>query len=131
MKLVNTLPVIAAALILAGCSKLSKEAKEIVGSYYNTELSQTEPVMELRADGTCLVRAIRPGVLSYSVEGHWNVKRDSLLMTLNPATLQTEGDSLLVGKIPERYASKIVGHTDFNLQLEQGGATYLYQRHAQ
>ena len=119
-----------AILCLSACSKLSDEAKAIVGTYYNTELSQTEPVMELRADGTCLVRAIRPGVLTYSVEGTWNVMADSLKMELNPSTLVCEGDSLLVGRIPGRYASKIIDHNDFNLQLEQGGATYLYQRHA-
>lgn len=117
-----------ASLLTASCSKLSPEAREIVGSYYNGELSQTEPVLELKADGTCLVRAIRPGVLTYSVEGTWNVVNDSLLMTLDPATVATDGPIDLIGKIPEHYASKIVDHTDFNIQLEQGGATYLYHR---
>lgn len=118
------------AVILSSCSHLSKEAKEIVGTYYNTELSQTEPVMELRKDGTCLVRAIRPGVLSYSVDGTWNVVNDSLVMTLDPASLQCDGDSTLVGNIPENYARKIADHSEFNLQLEQDGAVYLYQRHS-
>ncbi|MCM1163974.1 MAG: hypothetical protein NC339_06985 [Muribaculaceae bacterium] len=117
------------ALLTASCSRLSSEAKEIVGSYYNPELSQNEPVMELRSDGTCLVRAIRPGVLTYSVEGQWNVRNDSLVMELDSNTLKTDGDPHLVGKIPTTYSSKIIDHSDFNLQLEQGGATYLYQRH--
>lgn len=116
-------------MCLTACSKLSREARQIVGAYYNTELSQTDPVMELRPDGTCLVRAIRPGVLSYTVEGTWNVVHDSLTMKLNAATLKCDGDSMLVGNIPPSYSRKIVDHTDFNLTLEQGGATYLYQRH--
>lgn len=130
MRLTRILLATLIILAAASCSKLSKEAKEIVGSYYNTELSQTEPVMELRDDGTCLVRAIRPGVLTYSVGGRWNVERDSLIMQLDPATLEADGDTMLIGRIPTHYASKIIDHTDFNLQLEQGGATYLYQRHA-
>ncbi len=116
------------SLLTVSCSKLSPEAREIIGTYYNGELSQTDPVLELNADGTCLVRAIRPGVLTYSVEGTWNVANDSLLMTLDPNTVAADGPADLVGKIPERYASKIVDHTEFNLQLEQGGATYLYHR---
>lgn len=114
---------------LTACSGLSREAREIVGDYYNTELSQTEPVMELRKDGSCVIRAIRPGVLTYSVDGRWNVENDSLVMTLDPATLQSKGDATLVGHIPARYAVRIIEHNDFNMTLEQGGATYLYTRH--
>ncbi|MDE5826647.1 MAG: hypothetical protein K2H57_03645, partial [Duncaniella sp.] len=83
----------------AGCSRLSSEAKEIVGTYYNTELSQTEPVMELRNDATCVIRAIKPGVLSYSVDGKWNVEHDSLIVRLDPGSLKFVGDSTLIGHI--------------------------------
>lgn len=114
---------------LCSCSKLSSEAKKIIGAYYNPELSLNEPVMDLRSDGTCLVRAIRPGVLTYSVKGHWNVVNDSLVMYLDPNTLECDGDRHLVGKIPSKYARKIVERSDFNLQLEQDGVTYLFQRH--
>lgn len=118
-------------MVMSSCSRLSSEAKEIIGTYFNPELSQTEAVMELRPDGSCLVRAIRPGVLTYSVEGKWNVLNDSLVMQLDPTTLKTDGDPHLVGNIPTTYSSKIIEHSDFNLQLEQGGAIYLYQRHKQ
>ena len=43
-----TLSLTAVGLLASSCSGLSKEAKEIVGTYYNTEISQTEPVMVLR-----------------------------------------------------------------------------------
>ena len=129
MKSPKTLASVAILALAASCSGLSREAKEIVGDYYNTELSQTEPVMELHKDGTCVIRAIRPGVLTYSVDGRWNVEHDSLVMTLDPSTLSSRGDASLVGHIPSRYAVRIIEHNDFNMTLEQGGATYLYTRH--
>lgn len=116
-------------LAATACGGLSSEAKQIAGDYFNTELSQTEPVMELGKDGRCVIRAIRPGVLTYSVDGTWNVENDSLVIMLDPSTLQSRGDSTLIGDIPERYAVRIIDHTDFNLTLEQGGASYLYTRH--
>ena len=119
---------LAALTLMCGCSNLSKEAKEIVGTYYNTELSQTEPVMELHKNASCIIRAIKPGVLTYSVEGKWNVENDSLIIDLGPASLTFEGDSTLIAHIPTRVAQKVVGHNDFSLQLETGGITYLYQR---
>lgn len=121
-------PVICGLFLFASCSRLSREAKEIVGTYYNTELSQTEPVMELHKNASCLIRAIKPGVLTYSVEGTWNVKNDSLIINLDPATVNAEGDTTLIGHIPDRVAQKVIGHTDFSLQLETGGISYLYQR---
>ncbi|MCI9285482.1 MAG: hypothetical protein HFJ91_06755 [Muribaculaceae bacterium] len=114
--------------LTSGCSGLSDDAKKIAGTYYNPELSQTDPVMELRRDATCRIRAIKPGVLSYSVDGKWNVLDDSLIVTLDPLTLEYEGDSTLIGKIPQRVARKVGSFNDFNLQLESDGVTYLYQR---
>ena len=119
------------ALLTSSCNSLSKEAKQIVGNYYNTEISQSEPVMELNKDATCLIRAIKPGVLTYSVEGEWNVERDSLVIELDPSTVKFEGDGSLIGEIPTRSARKIVDHSDFNLQLEQDGISYLFQRRTQ
>lgn len=113
---------------LFGCNRLSKEAKEIVGTYYNAEISQTEPVMQLHKDASCVITAIKPGVLTYSVDGKWNVENDSLILELDPSTLTYEGDSTLIGDIPSRVAQHVVGHNDFSLQLENGGVTYLYQR---
>lgn len=126
----RTFIAVVATAFLTSCNKLSDQAMEIVGTYYNTELSQTEPVMELRPDATCLIRAIRPGVLTYSVEGEWNVENDSLVIILQPETLKWKGDSVMIGEIPLRNARKIANHSDFSLQLEQGGATYVFKRQA-
>lgn len=131
MKKILSLTLAAAAATLVACSSLSPEAKEIVGVYFNPELSQTDPVMELHDDATCIVRAIKPGVLTYSVHGTWNVKNDSILFILDPATVQSEGDKTLIGEIPTHYSRRVVEHNDFNLQLEQDGIVYLYQRRAE
>lgn len=92
------------------------------------EISQTEPVMELNRDATCVVRAIKPGVLSYSVEGTWNVENDSLIMVLDSSTLKAEGDTLMIGEIPSRSARRIMEFSDFSLQLENEGVVYYYKR---
>lgn len=115
-------------LLATSCGDLSSEAKQIVGNYIIPEISQTEPVMELKRDATCVVRAIKPGVLSYSVEGTWNVENDSLVMALDRSTLKAEGDTLLIGEIPARSARRIVEFSDFSLQLENGGVVYYYER---
>lgn len=115
-------------LSVTSCSKLSSEAKEIVGNYIIPEVSQTEPVMELNRDATCTVRAIKPGVLTYSVEGTWNVERDSLVMDLDPSSLKVEGEASMVGEIPVHSARKVVEHNEFNLQLEKDGVVYYYKR---
>lgn len=113
---------------LTGCNHLSKEARQIVGTYYNPEISQTDPVMRLRKDATCVITAIKPGVLTYSVEGTWNVENDSLIVSLAPESITFEGDSTLIGQIPVRFARRVASHNDFTLQLENGGISYLYHR---
>lgn len=124
------LPTLSLALLtaLCGCSKLSPEAKEIVGVYYNPEVSQNEPVMELNPNATCLIRAIKPGVLSFDVKGTWNVENDSLIMLLDSSTLHFTGDSTLIGNIPERIVRKVAEHNEFSLQLEQNDVSYIFHR---
>ena len=117
-----------AGLAVTSCSHLSKEARQIIGTYYNPELSQTEPVMQLRKDATCTVTAMKPGVLTYSVDGNWDVTKDSLIIELTPGSIRFDGDSTLIGDIPTRVARKIISHNDFSLQLESGGVSYLFQR---
>lgn len=128
MKIVHIFIMLIVAAAVSGCSKLSSEAKEIVGNYYNTEVSREQPVMELNKNATCVVRAIRPGVLTYEVDGTWNVERDSLIMTMDPSTLHYEGDSSLIGEIPTKVVRKITDYNEHTLQLEHNGVTYLYQR---
>lgn len=117
-----------AMLLMQSCGKLSGEAKEIVGNYIIPEISGSQPVMELNRDATCVVRAIRPGVITYSVRGTWNVENDSLVMILDRTTLEVEGDETLVGDIPERSARKVVEHSDLSLELENDGILYYYKR---
>lgn len=121
--------VMAASLLsLASCSHLSPEAKKMVGEYYIPEISEDEPVMELNGDGTCLFRAIKPGVLTYVVHGTWDVVNDSLTAQLDPATLEWEGDSLSIGEIPVKSSRHIVMFNDMNLELENEGIHYMYHR---
>ncbi len=128
MKKIYFLTLLLAAAGLSSCGGLSKEAKAIVGTYYNTEVSQSEPVMVLKKNADCTVTAIKPGVLTYSVNGTWNVKNDSLVMELDPTSITYEGDSTYIGVVPTRVAQKIVGSTMFALQLEKDGVSYMYQR---
>ena len=80
----------------------------MVGEYYIPEISEDDPVMELNSNGTCLFRAIKPGVLTYVVRGTWNVVNDSLTVQLDPTTLEWEGDSLSIGEIPTKSSRHIV-----------------------
>lgn len=100
----------------------------MVGEYYIPEISEDDPVMELNSDGTCLFRAIKPGVLTYVVRGTWNVVNDSLTAQLDPATLEWEGDSLSIGEIPVKSSRHIVMFNDLNLELENEGIHYMYHR---
>lgn len=133
MKIVKTslaasLAALTAATLLSACSPLSDDAKKIAGNYYIPEISQDEPLFELRRDGTCTIRAIKPQVLTYSVNGRWNVVNDSLVATLDPATLKWTGDSSLIGDIPARYARRIVGSSDLTLTTEHNNVEYVYHR---
>ena len=119
------LALLSAPLAIA-CSPISDEAEKIAGKYYIPEVSDTTPLMELRTDGTCVVSAIRQDVLTYSVEGHWDVKRDSLLIALIPSTLQWEGDENLIGDIPVRLGKKVLSFTNGQLSLESEGINYVY-----
>lgn len=128
MKTARFLIALAAAALLWSCSPLSDEAKQIVGNYYIPELSNDEPMLELDADGTCHVHAIKKGVLSYSVPGEWNVRDSIIIFDLDPAGLTFEGDSALIGDIP-RHMEKTVREADeFSLTLEVDGIDYVYQR---
>lgn len=117
--------------VLCGCSDLSSEAKEMVGNYYIPEVSQDDPLMELNSDGTCIIRAVKPGVLTMSVPGKWNVLRDSLLVRLDPSGLVTVGDSTLVGNIPLEMKKAVVDFNGSSLTLEYDGVQYVYLRRGQ
>lgn len=116
------------ALLFSGCSKLSPEAREITGHYYIPEVSADVPLMELNDDATCMMRAVKPGVLTYAVPGTWDVRNDSIVMVLYPDRLTFEGDSTLIGTIAPTIGRHIKGHTDMTLTIENEGIEYTYQR---
>lgn len=128
--------VAAGALLLVSatsCSRLSSRGKEIVGQYYIPELSEDVPLMDLRKNATCTMTAVRPGVITFSVEGKWNViEGDTLVMELDPTQVVVEGDSSLVGKIPATVKRAIVDFNGINLTLRDGsGLSYVYHRRAE
>ncbi len=114
---------------LTSCDKISDEARQLAGKYYIYEISTVDPLYELREDGTCSLRAIRPGVLTYQVDGKWAVKGDSLIAELDPSTIVWEGDSSLIGNVARHYCRHIVNSSDLSLTVEKDGITYLYHRH--
>lgn len=132
MKLsINSLPaLLAAAALLSACNGLSDEAKEMVGVYYQTAISENEPVMELNDDGTCVIHAIKPGVMSYTVNGTWNVEDDSLKIETDGKVASVTGDTttIRIGAIPETKSYAIADFNGLSLTLKQGGVDYLYQR---
>ena len=76
----------AAALcaVTMGCHRLSEKARQMPGHYYINEISQDLPLLELNDDATCIVRAIKPGILTYAVAGRWDVVGDSLVIEVEP-----------------------------------------------
>lgn len=120
--------VFSSGLFLAGCNGLSSEAKEMVGDYYNIELSETEPVMELNANGKCVLRAIKPGVLTYTVDGRWNVENDTLFISTDGMVDEAKGDTTLIGRVAEKMAKAVVNYNGLTLTLRSDGNDYVYTR---
>ncbi len=128
MKYKILLPALVLAIAATSCSGLSKEAKEMVGEYYIDEVSIDSPVLVLKSNGTVVQRAIKPGVLSYSVKGKWNVEHDSLIIKNDTVPFDIEGDSTLIGEIPQRMSKAVVAFNGITLTLRSGGADYVYFR---
>lgn len=118
-----------ASAAITGCHRLSSEAKQMIGDYYITDISNDLPVLELQSDGSVVQRAIKPGVLTYSVKGRWNVVDDSLVIFDNDTIpFDIEGDSTLIGNIPQRSSRAIVNFNGTSLTLRHDGADYVYYR---
>jgi len=116
------------ATVLSSCNRLSDEAKAIVGKYYEPAISETTPTMELNADGTCVIRAISPGVLSYAVHGNWNVLRDTLFVESDGRAVEIRGDSTLVGHVADHLARPVVDFTGSELTLKFHDCDKVYVR---
>ena len=129
MNTLRLLPVAAVAAIAAACSSLSPEAREIVGKYYINEVSDDTPLLELNADGTSVMRAIRTDVLTVTVPGTWNVNGDSLVIVNDMDAIKAIGDTSIMGHIAPRSAHRIVERTPTSITLDINGLSYQYHRH--
>ncbi|MCM1349294.1 MAG: lipocalin family protein [Firmicutes bacterium] len=129
-KTVTIVSLITFMICMAACNGLSDRAKEMVGVYYQTAVSENEPVMELNDDGTCVIHAIKPGVLSYTVNGTWNVENDSLLIYTDGVVASVSGDTtqVRVGSIPAEKSYKISDFNELTLTLRRDGNDYTYVR---
>ena len=118
-----------ADLLLASCGGMTDREKAMAGKYYISALSDTHPVIELNDKNRSVLRAIRPGELSFSVEGTWHVEGDSLII-VNDSTSITieEGDPALVGSIAPRVAYPILRADETMMRIERSGVIYDYQR---
>lgn len=116
-------------LTLAGCGGLSDQEKKMVGKYYIPALSDTRPLIELNPDRTSVLRAIRPGDITYCVTGVWKVDRDSLIIESDSTSITIEeGDPGLVGHVSRRVAYPIKNFNETTLSIERQGITYDYHR---
>lgn len=122
--------VAAAAMGLLAACGLSSREKEMVGNYFISEISDIEPLYELRGDGSSVMRAIRPEVLTCWVEGRWHVKGDSLIIENDLSTVGFEGDRSLMGEVAPRAAYRISDYDGVSLTLRKDGIDYVYHRRA-
>lgn len=118
----------ALVLLLCSCGGLSRQAKEIVGDYYNVQLSSELPVLELKEDGTSVVRNIAPDVLVMEVDGTWEVVDDSLVIVNNLNSIRLKGDTTIVGDIAPRITRRISSHDGHSITLSKDNIDYLYMR---
>lgn len=114
---------------LTSCNGLSDYEKTLVGSYYNTALSDMKPAIELRADRSATVRAIRPGDLTYSVSATWKATGDSLILVPDASSIVVEeGDPMAVGNVAPRLSWPIVKCNEQTLTLVRDRNTIDYKR---
>lgn len=115
--------------LLAACGGLSEQEEKMVGKYYIPALSDTNPLIELNADRTSVLRAIRPGDITYSVTGVWKVENDSLIIESDSTSITIEdGDPGLVGYVSRRVAYPIKDFNESTLSIQRQGITYDYHR---
>lgn len=115
--------------LLAACGGLSEQEEKMVGKYYIPALSDTNPLIELNSDRTSVLRAIRPGDITYSVTGVWKVENDSLIIESDSTSITIEdGDPGLVGHVSRRVAYPIKDFNESTLSIKRQGITYDYHR---
>ncbi len=129
MKALPTLAASAAAAILSACGGLSEQEEKMVGNYYLPAVSDSRPMFELKNDRSAVVRAIRPGELTYSVAGRWELSGDTLVIATDPSSITIEeGDPAMVGTVAPRIAYPVEAFNETTLSLDRQGVTYDYHR---
>ncbi len=125
----TSLSALALLALSASCSGMSDREKSMVGKYYIPAISDTHPLIELDADRNAVLRAIRPGELSFYVAGQWRVENDSLIIDNDASSITIEeGDPSLVGTVAPRVAYPIVNFDETTLRIEKQGIIYDYHR---
>lgn len=123
---------VATACLLTACGGLSDREKQMVGNYYIPAVSDTKPMLELEKDRSAVIRAIRPGELTYNVGGKWKLNRDTLVIETDPSSITIEeGDPAMVGTVAPRLAYPIVAFNENTLSLNRQGVTYDYHRRSE
>lgn len=118
-----------AGIMLSGCGGMSDREKSMVGKYYIPAVSDTHPLIELNDDNKAVIRAIRPGELSYFVTGIWKVRDDSLIIENDASSITIEdGDPGMVGTVAPRVAYPILSYDETVLRIKRGGIIYDYNR---
>lgn len=121
-----------ALTLLSACGGMTDREKQMVGKYYIPAVSDTNPLIELNADGTSVLRAIRPGDITYSVTGTWHADEDSLIIVNDSTSITIEdGDPGLVGHVTRRVAYPISSFNESTLSIERQGIVYDYHRRAE
>lgn len=87
MKILPASAIAIAALSLSACGGLSDKEKQMVGNYYIPAVSDTRPLLELGNKRDAVIRAIRPGELSYCVTGKWELSGDTLVIQTDPSSI--------------------------------------------
>jgi hypothetical protein len=106
---------------------MTDQEKSMIGKYYIPALSDTKPLIELNADRSSVLRAIRPGDITYSVAGQWKVDNDSLIIENDSTSITIEeGDPGLVGHVTRRVAYPIKAVNESTLSIERQGIIYDY-----
>ena len=115
--------------LITGCGGMTDREKQMVGKYYIPAVSDTRPMIELNNENRAVVRAIRPGELSFFVTGTWKVRNDSLIIENDASSITIEeGDPALVGTVASRVAYPILGYDETVLRINRGGIVYDYHR---
>lgn len=128
-KITGVTAALSALIVATGCNGLSDYEKGLVGSYYNTALSDMKPAIELHKDRTAVVRAIRPGDLTYSVSAQWEATEDSLILVPDASSIVIEeGDPAAVGNVAPRLSWPIVKCNEQTLTLVRENNTIDYKR---